>query len=195
VLVMGRLRNRARRFVDADGPLAPGLVVIGDAAFHSNPIYGRGCASALVQAALLDEALERHPTDLRAAACHLDRRSEAEVRPFWEAAATSDRRATGAARAPATSTLAWLVTVAERTIGWYVDHGVVPTSRIDPVVFRGLLRVFNMLDAPTALLRDPELALRSLPAMVRRSLGYAGPPPLFPSVSRGAALARLERAS
>src|SRR3989442_12876819 len=94
VLGMGRLRNRLRRFVDRSGlPLATGFFAIGDAAYHSNPIYGRGAPSGLVQAALLDEALERHPRDLAAAARHLDRRSQAELRPFWEAAVARDRRA------------------------------------------------------------------------------------------------------
>src|SRR5262245_17545325 len=98
VLVMGQLRNRLRRFVDRDGPLATAFLAIGDAAYHSNPVYGRGVACALVQAALLDEALERHPGDLRAAAHHLDRRSEAELRPFWDAAASADRRLAGGGR-------------------------------------------------------------------------------------------------
>ena len=78
---MGQLRNRLRRFVDADGPLAPGLLVIGDAAYHSNPIYGRGCSQALVQAALLDEAVGRHPRDPVAAARLLHLLSEAADPP------------------------------------------------------------------------------------------------------------------
>src|SRR5881409_3458605 len=66
VLVMGRLRNRLRRFVDRRGlPLATGFFAIGDAAYHSNPIYGRGAPSGLVQAALLDEALEPTPATWR----------------------------------------------------------------------------------------------------------------------------------
>src|SRR5207245_620106 len=117
VLVMGRLRNRLRRFVDRSGlPLATGFFAIGDAAYHSNPIYGRGAPSGLVQAALLDEALERHP--------------------------------------------------------------------------RGLLRVFNMLDPPEQLLRDPELVLRALPVLARVLRGDE-PAHLFPRVERDAVLARL----
>src|SRR5207244_10321727 len=100
VLVMGKLRNRLRRFVDRGGlPLATGFFAIGDAAYHSNPVYGRGAPSALVQATLLDEALARHPRDLAAAALHLDRRSEAELRPFWDAAVAGDRHALGSRRA------------------------------------------------------------------------------------------------
>src|SRR5438093_1543243 len=95
VLVMGNLRNRLRRFVDREGPLAAGFFAIGDAAYHSNPVYGRGATSAIVQAALLDEALGRHPGDVRAAACFLDLESERQLRPFWEAAVAGDRRALG----------------------------------------------------------------------------------------------------
>ncbi len=195
VLAMGQLRNRLRRFVDADGPLAPGLVVIGDAAYHSNPIYGRGVASGLVQAALLDEALDRHGRDLGAVARWLDRRSEEEVRPFWDAAVASDRRSMGISRRlPATSALAWLVGVAERAFGWFVDRGVLPAMRIDAVVFRGLMRVFNMLDPPERLLRDPEIVLHSLPVLARVLRGDE-PAPSFPAVQRATVLARLGRAA
>ena len=192
VLVMGRLRNRLRRFVDRSRlPLATGFFAIGDAAYHSNPIYGRGTPSALVQAALLDEALERYPRDLAAAARHLDRRSEAELRPFWEAAVAGDRRALGERRAFAlTSPRAWLVGVAEQAFGWFVDRAIVPAMRVDPVVFRGLLRVFNMLDPPEQLLRDPELVLRALPVLARVLRGDE-PAHLFPRVEREAVLALL----
>jgi 2-polyprenyl-6-methoxyphenol hydroxylase-like FAD-dependent oxidoreductase len=193
VLVMGELRNRLRRFVDRDGPLAPGFVAIGDAVYHSNPIYGRGTACGLVQAALLDEALERHPRDLRAVARRLDRRSEEEIRPFWNAAVAGDRRAAGEPRALAlTSPRAWLVGMAELAFGWLVDRGIVPAMRVDPVVFRGLMRVFNMLDPPERLLRDPEILLRSLPVLARV---LRGDPPAqqFEPVRRTTVLARLER--
>jgi 2-polyprenyl-6-methoxyphenol hydroxylase-like FAD-dependent oxidoreductase len=192
VLVMGQLRNRLRRFVDRDGkPLAAGFFAIGDAAYHSNPIYGRGAPSALVQAALLDEALERHPRDLTAAARRLDRRSEAEVRPFWEAAVAGDRRALGDHRPFGLGNpRAWLASLAEQAFGWFIDRAVVPAMRVDPVVFRGLMRVFNMLDPPDQLVRDPELVLRTLPVLAQ-VLGGREPEHVFPVVSRDAALARI----
>ena len=192
VLVMGQLRNRLRRFVDRSGlPLATGFFAIGDAAYHSNPIYGRGAPSGLVQAALLDEALERHPRDLAAAARHLDRRSEAELRSFWEAAVAGDRRGLGERQPFAlTNPRGWLAGVAEQAFGWFVDRALVPAMRVDPVVFRGLLRVFNMLDPPEQLLRDPELVLRALPVLARVLRGDE-PAHLFPRVERDAVLARL----
>ncbi|HLK12734.1 MAG TPA: NAD(P)-binding protein [Candidatus Binatia bacterium] len=193
VRAMGELSNRLRRFVDAEGPLAPGFVAIGDAAYHSNPVYGRGCPMALVQAVLLDEAIARHRDDLVAAACYLDRESEAQLRPYWDAAVSADRRAVGrspggGARAP----LAAIAGAAEQAFGWFFDRGVLPAARIDPVVFRGLLRTFHMLERPERALLDPELLARSLPVLAR-VLGGRGPAPTFPYVRRATAVARLDR--
>jgi len=191
VLVMGQLQNRLRRFVDREGPLANGFVAIGDAAYHSNPIYGRGVTSSLVQAALLDEALDRHPGDLRAAARHLDRASEAELRPFWDAAVAGDRRSAGGRRPfQLTNPRAYLAAMAAEVFGWFFDRALLPASRIDPIVFRGLMRVFNMLEPPDHLLRDPELVLHALPALARTLRGD-GPAPAFAPVPRAVALARL----
>jgi 2-polyprenyl-6-methoxyphenol hydroxylase-like FAD-dependent oxidoreductase len=167
VLVMGQLRNRRRRFVDAEGPLAPGFVGVGDAVYHSNPIYGRGCPSALMMVELLDEAVGRHRRDPSAMARHYHSACEAHVRPFWEAAVASDRRMLGQARELPAGNRAALIHMAEQAFGWFVDRGVVPATRVDPVVFRGLLRVFHMLDAPEDLLRNPELLLRSVPVLAR----------------------------
>jgi 2-polyprenyl-6-methoxyphenol hydroxylase-like FAD-dependent oxidoreductase len=189
--MMGQLRNRLRRFVDADGPLAPGLFVIGDAAYHTNPIYGRGCATALVQATLLDEALSRHPGDPIAAARLLHQLSETHIRPFWDAAVASDRRARGVERgATPTSALGYLTVAAEQAFGWFLERGMLPATRVDPVVFRSLLRVLHMLEPPSALMRDPQLVLRSLPMLARVLTGF-GPSLPFEPVPRDAALARM----
>ena len=191
VLVMGQLRNRLRHFVDDDGPVAPGLLVIGDAAYHSNPIYGRGCSQALVQAALLDEAVGRHPRDPAAAARLLHTLSEQQVRPFWDAAVASDRRARGdRPGSPPGSALAYLGVMAQLAFGWFLERGMLPATREDPVVFRGLLRVFHMLEAPDSLARDPELVLRSLPTLARVLAG-GGPDPAFGPVARDVAVARM----
>jgi 2-polyprenyl-6-methoxyphenol hydroxylase-like FAD-dependent oxidoreductase len=192
VRVMGQLKNRMRHFVDRDGPLAAGLFVIGDAAYHSNPIYGRGCPSAMVQATLLDEAIGRHPRDLVAAARTLHDLSEQQIRPFWDAAVASDRRMRG--ELPSITSTTTLLTVASSyAVKFVLERGILPATRVDPVVFRGLLRIFHMLDGPEVLLRDPELLLRTLPVLARSVLGSA-PPPEFQHVPREAVLARLDAA-
>jgi len=47
---MTRLENRYRRLVDADGPIAGGIVLLGDSALHTNPTAGRGVSLAFTQA-------------------------------------------------------------------------------------------------------------------------------------------------
>lgn len=193
VLVMGQLRNRRRTFVDDDGPLAPGFVVVGDALYHSNPIYGRGCPSALMTVELLDEALGRHPDDPIAMGRHHHAACEAQVRPFWEAAVASDRRMLGEANVVPSGNRAVLIHVAQQAFGWFVDRGIVPATRVDPVVFRGLLRVFHMLDAPEDLMTNPELLLRSVPVLARVLRGD-GPAAQFAPTTRQQVLAKLDRA-
>ena len=65
---MGGLVNRIRRFVGDDGrPLVLGFHAVGDAHTCTNPIYGRGCSLALVQAVALADALTAHPARTRSA--------------------------------------------------------------------------------------------------------------------------------
>ena len=190
VLVMGQLRNRRRRFVDREGPLASGFVAVGDALYHSNPIYGRGCPSALMMVELLDEALGLHADDPIAMAQHYHRACETYVRPFWDAAVASDRRMIGEASGLPSGSRAALIYLVEQALGWFVDRGLVPATRVDPVVFRGLLRVFHMLDGPEDLVRNPELLLRSLPVLARVLRGDV-PAQQFPPTPRAQVLEKL----
>src|SRR5690606_24270147 len=93
VQAMGGLINRVRRFVVNGGPVAVGFFALGDAAYCTNPLYGRGCAQACVHADLLGAALDQHPTDLAAAAVTLARRAQAEIEPFYRASVVADRDA------------------------------------------------------------------------------------------------------
>jgi 2-polyprenyl-6-methoxyphenol hydroxylase-like FAD-dependent oxidoreductase len=56
---MTRLENRYRRLVDADGPIAGGLVLLGDSALHTNPTAGRGVSLAFAQAQHLATTLDQ----------------------------------------------------------------------------------------------------------------------------------------
>jgi 2-polyprenyl-6-methoxyphenol hydroxylase-like FAD-dependent oxidoreductase len=191
VLAMGELRNRRRRYVDREGPLAAGLFAVGDSAYHTNPIYGRGCTMALLGAELLDEALSRHPDDPIAAARAHHAACEAQLRPFWDAAVAGDRRAGGRGSLPS-SRLGAVVAMAEQAVGWFLERGMLPATRTDPHVFRTILRIFHMLEPPEHLLRDPEVLLRTMPTLARGLLGlpFGGEAPIA-RVPRDVALARL----
>jgi 2-polyprenyl-6-methoxyphenol hydroxylase-like FAD-dependent oxidoreductase len=173
VFGMDGLRN-VRRHLVADGrPLVRGLVAIGDAAIHSNPLYGRGCTLAFVHAAALADAVAAHGDDLEALALALDAATEREIVPWYELAVTQDREAAAWARQLREGTAP-----KPRDASGAVDpraylrdlllRGLVPALRLDATVLRAFMRRFNLLDPPGDLMRDPALLGRVLAVYQRR---------------------------
>jgi len=195
VTAMDGLRNTLRRFVPGGEPLLLGLVAIGDAAVHSNPLYGRGCTLAFVHAAALADAVAEHGHDLRALALALESATEREIVPWYRLAASQDRDAASWARQ-----LREGGEPAARDAGGAVDpraylrdlirRGLVPALRLDATVLRAFLRSFNLLDPPGDLMKDPALLGRILAVYQRRH--EREEPDLGPD--RGGLLAALEAA-
>ncbi|HEX3265949.1 MAG TPA: hypothetical protein VHR16_09810, partial [Candidatus Limnocylindrales bacterium] len=71
VLPMGSLQNTLRSPVDGHMP-AIGLISIGDALCHTDPVFGLGLTFCLIQARALRAALEDRAHDLEAAAMAFD---------------------------------------------------------------------------------------------------------------------------
>jgi flavin-dependent dehydrogenase len=164
-----------RRYVEGGRPLALGVLAIGDAAIHTNPLYGRGCTFAVLHAALLADALRAHPDDPAAAALALDASTEREIVPWYELSRSQDRDAMEVAERWRRGESPDAPAEAE---GGAVDpkaflrglliHGLVPALRTDADVSRAFFRSFNLLDPPGDLLRDPTLMLRVLEHYRRR---------------------------
>ncbi|MFN8641603.1 MAG: FAD-dependent oxidoreductase [Candidatus Binatia bacterium] len=188
VQAMGGLINRLRRFVADGRPLATGCFVLGDAAYCTNPLYGRGCAQAFLHADLLGAALDAHPGDLAAAAVALDAAARASIEPFFRASVLADREAVRKAEGRAPRRLSG------RLRARFFDDGVAIATRCDPVVFRAFVRMFNMLDTPEQAFGNPRVLWRSLKVMLRgarRNQPYQLPPP----PDREATIARCEAAA
>jgi 2-polyprenyl-6-methoxyphenol hydroxylase-like FAD-dependent oxidoreductase len=195
VFGMDGLRNMRRRFVEGGRPLVRGLVAIGDAAVHSNPLYGRGCTLAFVHAALLADAVAAHPDDLEALALAFDAATERELVPWYKLAVAQDRdavewarslRAHGPPKPPSGSgpvdPRAYLRDLLLR--------GLVPALRLDATVLRAFMRRFNLLDPPGDLMREPALLSRVLAVYQKRH--ERAEPELGPD--REALLARIAAA-
>ena len=58
-----------------------------------------------------------------------------------------------------------------------LQDGLLPAARTDPVVFRAFLRMFNLLDPPEKLMKDPDLLARVLTVWQDR----ANHPPVEPA--------------
>jgi 2-polyprenyl-6-methoxyphenol hydroxylase-like FAD-dependent oxidoreductase len=182
VFVMGGLVNRRRRFLDEHGnPRVLGLFAVGDAHTCTNPLYGRGSSLALVQAALLADALSEHPGDPEAQALAYEAASRREVLPWYRAAVTQDREnremaelvaaggdpdaGLGAAQTDPDGDEAVDPRAFLRSL---MREGLIPAVRTDPVVFRAFLRGFNLLDPPGKIVTDPDVTDRVMAVWQRR---------------------------
>lgn len=187
VLAMGGLENCLRRFVDRSGePLAAGFFAIGDAAYHTNPLYGRGTSQAFMHAGLLGEALDAAAGDSVAAARFLDRAAREEIEPFYRASVAADHvasRKVGAERARPL----------RRLLDSFLDDGVMPATRVDPVVYRAFVRMMNMMETPDEAFFKPQVAVRALAEWARGSVFPRRHEPTVPDRER--TIAALEAAA
>jgi 2-polyprenyl-6-methoxyphenol hydroxylase-like FAD-dependent oxidoreductase len=187
VQAMGGLINRLRRFANRQGPLAIGFYVLGDAAYCTNPLYGRGCTQGFLHAEMLGDALAQHPADPVAAAIELDRKAQALLAPFYRASILADRDAVR--RAQGRRPRRWQDRLRQR----FFDDGITIGTRCDPVVYRAFLRMLHMLETPEEAFAHPRVMLRALRVLARGkryNRRYALPPP----PDRDATIARCEAA-
>lgn len=153
---MGGLCNRTRRFVDSGGsPVVIGLHALGDAHTCTNPLYGRGCTLAMVQAVHLVEAVRQHPDDPLARAVAYEQAATREVLPWYQLSVQMDRLGADPA---------WL----EHNTGEGSTSPLVAlfvAAQSDPVLARGILRLLNLLATPAELAADPVFAPRAAAVM------------------------------
>jgi 2-polyprenyl-6-methoxyphenol hydroxylase-like FAD-dependent oxidoreductase len=146
---MGGLINRLRHFTDAEGrALVTGLHAVGDSHTCTNPMYGRGCALAFVQATLLAEAYGRHQGDPAGRAAEYEELSAREVEPWFRTSVMMDSMgdSDGVPKSPDEMTRRFGALVADVMLG----------NPTDPAVARGLLRMINTLVRPDELMADAD---------------------------------------
>src|SRR3546814_12689666 len=89
---MAGLLNRLRRFAGDDGqPTVVGFHAIGDCHTTTNPLYGRGCSLAAVQAVAIADAIAEHPDDPVARGAAYEAFNKVEVEPWFESSVQMDR--------------------------------------------------------------------------------------------------------
>jgi 2-polyprenyl-6-methoxyphenol hydroxylase-like FAD-dependent oxidoreductase len=159
---MAGLVNRRRLFLDEGGePVVLGMHAVGDAHTCTNPLYGRGCSLALVQAELFADSLKAHGLDHRNRALDYEAATRKEITPWYRAAVAQDQLSAASpnADAPATEKPA---NDPSQTAREFLRDGLFPALRTDPVVLRAFLRMFNLLEAPDSLMTNGEVITRVL---------------------------------
>lgn len=177
VLRMSGLRNTYRHAVVNGQPVALGYFAVGEAAVHTNPLYGRGCSLSVLHAQCLAEVLHRE-TEPVARAMAFYRRTQAQLRPFYDTAVRRDQASQHRARQniKAPSAPSWR----QRLGRSMVQHGLAPAIRGDLEVRRAFVRDFHMLEPPGVALRRLNIALRILRFWLRgakRNAPLYAPPP------------------
>jgi len=180
---MAGLRNTRRFLVEGGEPLALGVAAAGDALIHTNPIVGRGCTLAFVNAYLVADAWRESSGDLRAFAQGLEAKVEREIVPWYENMLVQDRDAIRVMELLRDGGDPWQVNRADGSVDpaaylrVLLRDGFVPALREDAALLRSFFRLFNLLDAPNDLMKDPSLLARVLASYARRGTRAAEPMP------------------
>lgn len=150
---MTGLINRLRRFTDESGqPLVLRFHALGDAHTTTNPLYGRGCTLAVVQALLLADALASHPHDPTARAVAYEAANAREVEPWFDASVQMDRMGSD----PSGSGAIGAGGDGPQSDAAKTMAAIFGAARTHPVIGRGIARLMNLLVAPASLMSDGE---------------------------------------
>ena len=174
VYTYANLKDTLRFFVVDDKPLVLGLFPVGDALVHANPISGRGCTLAWLGANMLADALAAHPDDLLAFATSLYAEIGKELVPWYENMRDQDRASLEVAKLEEEGGDPFAYQRPDGTVDpkaymrSVLRDGLIPALREDLTVFRAVMRVFNMLDAPKDVVSMPGIFQRVLAAWQRR---------------------------
>ncbi len=149
VFGMGDLKSRWRETAPPGAPPALNWFAVGDSLVRTNPLFGRGCSFAAVEAHLLRDVLAQTDDPAERAALY-SRRVRAALRPYYDDMRAQDRSAARRAlhgldpgyRSP------WRSRLTRR----FLEDGVAIALRRDPDLLRAAMRAFHMLEPPRAWL-------------------------------------------
>lgn len=144
---------RRRRYDRVALPL--GFAPIGDAVASFDPVFGQGMSVAALEAVVLGRYAA---AGLEAVRDRYPRRAVALAERAWGIVVGADRQLPGVGGTPPP---------AHRWISRYVARAQ-RVARHDPVVARAVMRVTNLLDPPSALMRPAILARVCGPRAARR---------------------------
>ena len=159
VFGMGDLHSRWRDLATGETPAVLGFFAVGDTLVRTNPLYGRGCSFAAVEAYILRDVLGE-TADPKARALAYHRRLKSELKPYYLAMRSQDRGAIK--RAEHALTPGYKPRLRTRLLISFFEDGVTPAMRFDTNLLRETMRGFHMLEHPNAWIRRPRNLLRVL---------------------------------
>ena len=164
VFGMGDLSSRWREFVAPDRRATLGFFAAGDSLIRTNPLYGRGCSFAAIEAFILRDVLEE-TADPAARARLYDLRVKAELTPYFDDMRGQDRSAIRRARQALDPD--YQAPLRARVLTSFLNDGVRIALRSDIGLLRAALRDFHMIDRPGVWLKQPSTVAKVVGRWVR----------------------------
>ena len=152
VFGMGDLRSRWRRFVTSEQRPALGFFAVGDSLIRTNPLFGRGCSFAAVEAEILRGVLSE-ASDPSVRARLYDTRVHQELTVYYDDMRNQDRASIR--RAANLRDPDYEPSLRTRMRMSFLDDGVRIAVRSDIGLLRAAMRDFHMIDPPGAWIKNP----------------------------------------
>lgn len=177
VFSMGNLNNVWRHFLKDGEPQVLGFFSIGDAAVRTNPLYGRGCASGVVEAHILRSALDAMKDPVKRARIY-ESEIRKSIRPYFDSMVRLDLQAIR--RAEHERDPNYKPGLRAKMMKSFTEDAIAPAARGDLEVSRAMSRMFHMLDEPSAFLKRPDIIGRilkiwAMPKSVKQQRGFYPP--------------------
>jgi 2-polyprenyl-6-methoxyphenol hydroxylase-like FAD-dependent oxidoreductase len=152
VFGMGELWQRWRHMVKDGKPLALNFFPLGDTVIRTNPLYGRGCSFAAVQAHILRDVLDK-TADPVARAIEFHATVARELRPYYNDMGKQDamaiRRSANALNPD------YVPGFQAKLTKSFVEDAMMVAVRADLPLLRAFMRGFHMVDEPGKWLKNP----------------------------------------
>ena len=161
---MGDLKSRWREAAPGGAPAVLDLFSIGDSLVLTNPLYGRGCSFAAVEAHTLRDVLGESADPAERGRAY-SARVRAELSPYYDDMRTQDRGA--ARRARHGLDPAHRPSWRGRLMRGFLEDGLAIALRRDADLLREAMRAFHMLAPPRAWLGRPAVLAKVLATWAR----------------------------
>jgi len=164
VYAMGDLQSRWREFAAKESAPVLGLFCVGDSLVRTNPLFGRGCSFAAIEAHVLRDVLAETPDPAQRLTAYATRVRKT-LRPFYEDMRDQDR--TAARRAENGLNENYKPPLRARLMKRFLEDGVAIALREDVDMLRQAMRAFHMLAPPRAWLGRPGNLAKIFAVMAR----------------------------
>ena len=160
------LANQWQHFPKARAAQPLGFFPVGDSYIQTNPIYGRGCSSAFVQAHALADAL-RASRDPASRSLHYHRRVWTQLRPYFRFCVSADKIFLARASQARGEPIAW----ADRVLSRIFEAAFLPAIEESGWVAREWLKAQQMAELSSAWRAMHMLAYMGWRWLVRAASG------------------------